>query len=169
MEIRFFYYFQQLINNSSKHTLFNYSLRLNFIHILKMHYYMKIVSLNVGEIREVPWEGKMIQTGIFKNPTNDPLGVKGINIVGDTQGNRKTHGGVDRAVYSYPMEHYNYWKKQYPDKELPFGIFGENLTTEGLIESQVNIGDIFKVGTAEIMAVQPRMPCHRLGIRFNDQ
>lgn len=130
---------------------------------------MKVVSLNVSKTIEVPWEGKMIQTGIYKKPVTRPLEIKGINVEGDDQGNRKTHGGIDRAVYAYPMEHYEYWRKQYPDKELPFGMFGENLTTTGLFEDKVHVGDIFKIGTAEIMAVQPRMPCYRLGIRFDDQ
>ena len=130
---------------------------------------MRVISLNVGKIREVPWDGKMIQTGVFKEPVNGTLEVKGINIDGDNQGNRKSHGGIDRAVYAYPMEHYEYWKSQYPNKELPFGMFGENLTTEGLFEDKVCVGDIFRIGTAEIMAVQPRMPCYRLGNRFNDQ
>ena len=130
---------------------------------------MKVISLNVSNLKEIPWDGKMIQTGIFKEPVTKALEVKGINIVGDDQGNRKTHGGPDRVVYSYAMEYYDYWNKQYPNKNLPFGMFGENLTTEGLFENKIQIGDIFKIGTAEIMAVQPRMPCYRLGIKFDDQ
>ena len=130
---------------------------------------LKVISLNVSKIREVPYDGKMIKTGIFKEPVKESLEAKGINIEGDDQGNRKTHGGIDRAIYSYPMEHYSYWKKQYPDKELPFGMFGENLTTEGLIEKDVKVGDIFRIGTVEMMAMQPRMPCYRLGFKFDDQ
>lgn len=142
---------------------------LSFIIFLKVLKQMKVVSLNVGEIRDVPWDGKIIQTGIYKQPVKGPIEVKGINIDGDNQGNRKTHGGVDRVVYAYPMEHYKFWKNQYPEKELPFGMFGENLTTEGLFENKVHVGDVFQIGTAEIMATQPRMPCYRLGIRFDDQ
>ena len=130
---------------------------------------MKVISLNVGKIREVSWDGKTIQTGVFKEPVTESLEVKGINIDGDSQGNKKSHGGIDRAVYAYPMEHYQYWKKQYPQKELPFGMFGENLTTEGVFEDKVFVGDVFRIGTAELMATQPRMPCYRLGIRFDDQ
>lgn len=130
---------------------------------------LKVVSLNVGKVKEVTYDGKTIRTGIYKKPIQEPLEAKGINIEGDDQGNRKTHGGIDRAIYSYPMEHYSYWKKQYPTKELPFGMFGENLTTEGLLEKDVKVGDIFKIGTTKIMALQPRMPCYRLGYKFDDE
>lgn len=129
---------------------------------------MKIVSLNVSLIKDIQWNGKVVKTGIYKEPTINSLEVKGVNIVGDDQADRKSHGGINKSIYAYSMEHYDYWRKQYPLKELPFGMFGENLTTEGLFEWNVNIGDTFKIGTAELIAVQPRIPCFKLGIRFND-
>ncbi len=129
----------------------------------------KIVSLNISQIKHVEWKGRTITTGIFKESTDEILDVKGVNIVGDEQADRSVHGGIDKAVYAYPVEHYPYWRKLYPDMKLPYGMFGENLTVQGLLESDVFVGDRIQIGTTELIAVQPRMPCYKLGIRFGNQ
>jgi len=127
---------------------------------------MKVVSVNVGLPREVLWKGKKISTGIFKEPVKCRVAMGTLNLDGDRQADLSVHGGVDKAVYVYPSEHYIYWKEILPDEGLPWGMFGENLTTAGLLENVVNIGDRFRVGTAEVVVTQPRMPCYKLGIKF---
>jgi MOSC domain-containing protein YiiM len=127
---------------------------------------MKIVSVNVGLPREVPWRGRTITTGIFKEPVEGSVTVRRLNLDGDRQADLSVHGGADKAVYAYPAEHYDYWQGELPDMELPWGMFGENLTTEGLLEDKVNIGDRFRIGSVALMATQPRMPCYKLGIKF---
>lgn len=127
---------------------------------------MKVISVNVGLPREVAWNGGSVMTGIFKQPVRGPVRVKRLNLIGDKQADLSVHGGPFKAVYAYPMEHYAYWHRELPDDELPPGIFGENLTTEGLHESAVHIGDRFRVGTTELVVTQPRVPCYKLGIRF---
>jgi MOSC domain-containing protein YiiM len=89
-----------------------------------------------------------------------------LNLYGDQQADLSVHGGPDKAVYAYPAEHYEYWRAELPDIELPRGIFGENLTIEGLLEDKVNIGDRFQIGSAVLMVTQPRMPCYKFGIKF---
>ncbi|MEH1944473.1 MAG: MOSC domain-containing protein [Nostoc sp.] len=127
---------------------------------------MKLISLNVGLPREVTWKGKTVSTGIFKEPVSDRLMVRSLNLDGDRQADLTVHGGLDKAVYVYPFEHYDYWRGELPDTELPLGIFGENFTTTGLREDEVNIGDRFRIGTVTLMVTQPRLPCYKLGIRF---
>lgn len=127
---------------------------------------MKILSVNVGLPREVSWKGKPVTTGIFKEPVQGRLKLRSLNLEGDGQADLTVHGGLDKAVYVYPVEHYDYWRQALPDMELPWGTFGENLTIEGLLEGDVNIGDRFRMGTAEVMVTQPRMPCYKLGIKF---
>jgi len=127
---------------------------------------MKILSVNVGLPREVSWKGKPVTTGIFKEPVQGRVKLRSLNLDGDGQADLTVHGGLDKAVYVYPVEHYDYWRQELPDMELPWGMFGENLTIEGLLEGDVNIGDRFQVGTAEVMVTQPRMPCYKLGIKF---
>ena len=129
----------------------------------------KLVSLNISQIKKVEWKGKVITTGIFKEPVSDKLNVRGVNIVGDDQADRSVHGGSDKAIYGYPMEHYHYWRNQFPDKKLPYGMFGENLTMQGLLETDVCVGDRIRIGNTELIAVQPRSPCYKLGIRFETQ
>ena len=129
---------------------------------------MKVISVNISQIKTVKWKGRLIRTGIFKEPFEGPLEVKGVNIVGDDQADRTVHGGLNKAIYSYPSEHYPYWKELYPEKDVPFGMFGENLTTVGMVEKEVNIGDTFQIGSVELIAVQPRTPCYKLGIKFAD-
>lgn len=105
-------------------------------------------------------------TGIFKEPVNAPVMLRGLNLDGDRQADLSVHGGVSKAAYAYPAEHYDYWKKELPDMPLPYGMFGENFSTEGLLEDSVNVGDRFRLGEAEVMATEPRLPCYKLGIKF---
>jgi MOSC domain-containing protein YiiM len=127
---------------------------------------MKVVSLSVGLPREVEVHGGTVLTSIFKAPVDRRLRVTTLNFEGDEQSDLSVHGGVDKAVYAYPSEHYEYWRRELPQADLHWGVFGENLTTEGLIEADVRIGDRFRVGSAEFVVTQPRMPCYKLGIRF---
>jgi MOSC domain-containing protein YiiM len=127
---------------------------------------MQVVSVNVGEPREVPWNGKSVLTGIFKKPVTGRIPVKRLNLDGDGQADLSVHGGVTKAVYAYPSEHYEYWRREYPDLEFPWGMFGENLTVEGLDENSLHIGDRLRAGTAELIVTEPRMPCFKLGVRF---
>jgi len=127
---------------------------------------MKIISVNVGTPRLVLWNGEPVSTGIFKEPVAGRVMMRTLNLDGDRQADLSVHGGPEKAVYVYPSEHYEFWKRELPDMDLPWGAFGENLTTTGLFETEINIGDKFRVGTAEVMVTQPRMPCYKLGIRF---
>ncbi|WDD36652.1 MOSC domain-containing protein (plasmid) [Nostoc sp. UHCC 0926] len=127
---------------------------------------MKLISVNVGLPREVTWKGKPVRTGIFKEPVNARVMVRELNLDGDRQADLTLHGGVDKAVYVYPFEHYEYWQSELPDTELTLGIFGENFTVIGLREEELNIGSRFKIGSVELMVTQPRFPCYKLGIRF---
>ena len=127
---------------------------------------LKLLSVNVGMPREVDWHGKIVLTSIFKSPVLSPVRVATLNLEGDQQSDLRVHGGVHKAVYAYPSEHYQFWREEIPDLDLPWGMFGENFTTEGLLEEAVHIGDRFRVGSAEFIVTQPRMPCFKLGIRF---
>jgi MOSC domain-containing protein YiiM len=130
---------------------------------------MKLVSLSVGRPRLVAWSGQTVSTGIFKAPAGGRVMLRTLNLDGDRQADLTVHGGRDKAVYAYPSEHYGYWREELPGAELPWGMFGENFTTEGLDESGVNVGDRFRVGAAEVTVTQPRMPCYKLGIKFGRQ
>jgi MOSC domain-containing protein YiiM len=127
---------------------------------------MRLVSVNVGLPREIEWRGRTVRTSIFKTPIERRLRVTLLNLEGDQQSDLSVHGGVDKAVYAYPSEHYAYWRSELPRMDLPWGAFGENLTTEGLLEENVRIGDRLRVGSAEFVVTQPRMPCFKLGLRF---
>jgi len=127
---------------------------------------MKVVSVNVGLPREVEWKGITVSTGIFKEPVAGPVMVRRDNLDGDRQADLTVHGGPNKAVYGYASEHYPYWRKQYPQMELSWGVFGENLTTEGVSEDSLHIGDTVRVGSAVLRVVQPRQPCYKLQIRF---
>ena len=127
---------------------------------------MNVLSVNVGLPRKVLYNGQIINTAIFKDPVKGPIMLRKLNLDGDRQADLTVHGGIDKAVYSYPVEHYDYWRKQFPDMDLTWGMFGENFTTEGLLEDAVNVGDQFEIGSAKIVATQPRMPCYKLGVRF---
>ncbi|HEY3827256.1 MAG TPA: MOSC domain-containing protein [Bryobacteraceae bacterium] len=135
---------------------------------------MRILSVNVGTPKQAPTGDARVPAGystvltsIFKSPVSGRVAVRGYNIEGDRQSDLTVHGGPNKAVYSYPSEHYPFWKEQLPDMDLPYGVFGENLTTEGLTEDLVRIGDQFRVGSAVLRVTQPRMPCFKLGIRFS--
>jgi MOSC domain-containing protein YiiM len=127
---------------------------------------MKIISLNVGLPREVIWRGRSVTTGIYKEPVGGRVALRKLNLDGDRQADLTVHGGEYKAVYCYPVEHYEYWKKELPEKELPMGMFGENFTVQGLFENDVHLGDRFGVGSAEVVVTQPRLPCYKLGVRF---
>jgi MOSC domain-containing protein YiiM len=127
---------------------------------------MRIISLNVGRPRLVVWDGQTVSTGIYKTPVEGRVMLRALNLDGDRQADLTVHGGPFKAAYAYPSEHYDYWRDELPGAELSWAAFGENFTTEGLEESSVNIGDRFRIGSAEVTVTQPRMPCYKLGIRF---
>jgi MOSC domain-containing protein YiiM len=127
---------------------------------------VKILSISVGRPREVESRGKRVRTSIFKEPVAGSVRARTLNLDGDEQSDLSVHGGPDKAVYLYPSEHYAYWRAQLPDMDFPFGAFGENLTSEGLSETAVHIGDLVSIGTAEFVVTQPRLPCFKLGVRF---
>ena len=127
---------------------------------------MKILSLNVGLPREVFWHGRSVTTGIYKDPVAGRVPLRKLNLEGDRQADLSVHGGESKAVYCYPVEHYAYWRNELRGPELPYGMFGENFTTEEILESEAHLGDRFSVGTAEVVVTQPRLPCYKLGVRF---
>ncbi|MDT8068419.1 MAG: MOSC domain-containing protein [Terriglobia bacterium] len=128
---------------------------------------MEVISVNVGEPRRIVWRDMTVLTAIFKQPVDGRVMVARRNLAGDRQADLRVHGGVKKAVYGYPAEHYEYWRGEFPEADLTWGNFGENLTTSGLLEDQVCIGDHLRVGSAVLMVTQPRMPCYKLAVRFN--
>ena len=131
---------------------------------------MKLLSVNIGLPRDVLWRGGTVSTGIFKAGVNARIFLRTTNLDGDRQADLSVHGGKNKAVYCYPSEHYAWWKRQLPGVALPPGSFGENFTTEGLDEISVHLGDRFRIGDAEVIVTQPRLPCYKLGIKFqNDE
>ncbi len=127
---------------------------------------MKLASVNVGLPREVVWHGINVTTGIFKQPVEGRVALRKLNLDGDRQADLTVHGGEYKAVYCYSLAHYDYWKKELPGRELPMGSFGENFTIAGLSEESVHLGDKFSVGSAEVIVTQPRLPCYKLGVKF---
>jgi MOSC domain-containing protein YiiM len=127
---------------------------------------MKLLSLNIGLPRIVESNGGPVATGIYKEPVPGAVMLRTLNLDGDRQADLSVHGGVSKAAYAYPSEHYEFWKQELPATPLPFGMFGENLTTEGLFEDSANVGDRFRIGKAEVMVTEPRLPCYKLGIKF---
>ncbi len=125
-----------------------------------------VVSVNVGRPRDVEWRGRTVRTSIWKEPVAGRVAVRRLNLEGDEQSDLSVHGGPDKAVYVYPSEHYDYWRRGLPGFGLPWGAFGENLTIHGLLEDEARIGDRLGVGSAELVVTQPRMPCYKLGVRF---
>ncbi len=125
-----------------------------------------LVSVNVGLPRSVLWKDRTVVTGIFKEPVTGPVVARRLNLDGDRQADLSVHGGADKAVYVYPAEHYEPWRRELETTELPWGMFGENLTTQGLTEDTVVIGERWQVGQAVLMVTQPRQPCYKLGVRF---
>ncbi|MGH9502631.1 MAG: MOSC domain-containing protein [Terriglobales bacterium] len=137
---------------------------------------MKLVSVNVGLPREVIWHGRSVTTGIFKEPVRGRVALRKLNLEGDRQADLTVHGGEHKAVYCYPVAYYDYWKNELPGRELPMGMFGENFTidatasgastTRGLLEDSIQLGDQFSIGSADVIVTQPRLPCYKLGVRF---
>ena len=127
---------------------------------------MKLVSVNTGLPREVTWHGTSVTTGIFKQPVQGRIALLTLNLDGDRQADLTVHGGEHKAVYCYPIEHYTVWKTGLPGWEFPMAVFGENFTTDGLLENSVHLGDQFSIGSAKVVVTQPRLPCYKLGIRF---
>jgi MOSC domain-containing protein YiiM len=125
-----------------------------------------VASVNVGLPREVLWHGKPITTGIWKEPVSGQVTVRRLNLDGDRQADLRVHGGADKAVYAYPSEYYELWSRERPELDFGAGRFGENLTTEGLLDTDVSVGDRFRIGTAELVVTQPRLPCFKLGLRM---
>lgn len=127
---------------------------------------MRVVSVNVGLPREVVWRGKPVTTGIYKEPVTGRVPLRRTNLDGDRQADLRVHGGPEKAVYAYPSEFYELWSRERPELVFGPGTFGENLTTEGLLDGDVSIGDRFRFGTAELVVTQPRLPCFKLGIKM---
>ncbi len=127
---------------------------------------MRIVSVNVGLPRRILWKGRTVDTGIFKAPVEGRCAVKRLNLEGDRQADLTVHGGPNKAVYAYPIEHYDFWRDFLAVTDLPMGAFGENLTTEGLTEENVHIGNRIQIGTTELVVTQPRQPCYKLAAKF---
>lgn len=130
---------------------------------------MKVISTNIGETKEVSWRGKAVQTGIFKSSVDSGIFLGNSDVVDDHVVDRRYHGGEFKACYLYSADHYTHWSELYPDKDMPYGMFGENLTVEGLDETEMTIGSTYRVGKALIQVSEPREPCFKLGIRFDDQ
>ena len=129
---------------------------------------MRLISVNVGLPRPVPYQDGIVSTGIYKESVAGPVWVRRLNLDGDGQADLKVHGGEHKAVYAYPLEHYAFWSRELGRNDLGYGQFGENLTVEGLLEEQVNIGDVYRIGKALLQVSQPRAPCFKLGIRMGD-
>ncbi|GAA4498070.1 MOSC domain-containing protein [Hymenobacter ginsengisoli] len=127
---------------------------------------MQLQSVNISLPQEVPWQGKLVRTSIFKQPIAGAVAVQAEHLAGDGQADLRVHGGRDKAVYAYPQEHWAYWQQVLPAAQLVPGAFGENLTTTGLLEAEVRVGDCFQIGTVVLLAVQPRQPCFKLAIRL---
>jgi len=127
---------------------------------------MKLISVNCGLPKEVLWHGQVVTTSIYKEPVEGRVALRTLNLDGDRQSDLTVHGGKDKAVYCYQLSHYDYWKAEMRDRPLPPGAFGENFTIDGPGEDSIHIGDRFAIGSAEVVVTQPRMPCYKLGIRF---
>jgi len=127
---------------------------------------VKLISLNVARPRLTIYKGATINTGIFKKPVSGRIALRPLNLDGDQQADLSVHGGPYKAVYAYPSEHYGYWRGELPKTDLSWGAFGENFTTEGLGEDELHVGDRFRIGSAVLMARQPRMPCYKLAARL---
>ena len=126
----------------------------------------RLLSVNVARPRLIQWQGATLSTGIFKEPVQGRVRLRALNLDGDKQADLSVHGGRDKAVYVYPSEHYEYWRRELGVSELSWGAFGENFTSEGLLEDEVKVGDRFRIGTAVVMVTQPRVPCFKLAARF---
>jgi len=127
----------------------------------------RVLSVNIGSVREVAWQGQVVHTGIYKDPVDGRVALRGVNFAGDDQGDRRVHGGPDKAVYAYAREDYEFWHEQ-TGIETPPGLFGENLTVQGLDLSFAIVGERWAVGSTVLEVAQPRLPCYKLGLRMGD-
>lgn len=127
---------------------------------------MRVVSVNVGLPREALWKRRIVLTGIFKEPVEGRVMARRLNLDGDRQADLTLHGGPEKAIYVYPADYYHAWRKELPDMDIPWAMFGENLTVEGLRDDTVHIGDQFRIGSALFVVTQPRLPCYKLGLKF---
>jgi MOSC domain-containing protein YiiM len=127
---------------------------------------VNLISVNVAGPHLTVYKGATINTGIFKKPVNGRIALRTLNLKGDRQADLTVHGGSNKAVYGYPFEHYDFWRQELPEANLPMGAFGENFTTEGLREDELHIGDRYQIGSAIVMVRQPRMPCYKLAAKF---
>lgn len=128
---------------------------------------MNVVSVQIGQPREIQWRGDIVRTSIFKSPVKGPVMIRRYHVEGDAQANLKVHGGRDKAVYAYPAEHYDFWRVELPERSFAWGNFGENLTTRGLAEDDLQLGDTIRVGEAVLQVTEPRLPCSNLNVRFD--
>jgi ferredoxin-NADP reductase/MOSC domain-containing protein YiiM len=128
----------------------------------------RLLSVNVGQPREIAWRGKIVYTSVWKGPVQVPRMVRRLNIDGDAQGDLHGHGGEQRAVFVYQMDSYHYWERELARSDFTFGQFGENFTVEGLADSEVCIGDRYRIGSALFEVTQPRVTCYRVGIRMDE-
>jgi MOSC domain-containing protein YiiM len=127
---------------------------------------MKLICVNTGLPREAVWHSMTVTTGIYKEPVKGRVTLRKLNLDGDRQADLTVHGGEFKAVYCYPLLHYDYWRAQLPGKDLPLAVFGENFTIDNFVEDSIHLGDRFAVGSAQVIVTQPRLPCYKLGIRF---
>ena len=133
---------------------------------MQQHSFMRVVSVNVGLPREVYWKGRIVSTGIFKEPVAGRVIARRLNLDGDRQADLSVHGGPEKAIYVYPTDYYHAWRKKLPEMDLPWAMFGENLTVEGLRDDTVHIGDQFRIGSTLVVVTQPRLPCYKLALKF---
>nr|WP_319510268.1 MOSC domain-containing protein [uncultured Draconibacterium sp.] len=129
---------------------------------------MKIISTNIAKPKTITWKGKEVPTGLYKFSVDGGISLGNQDVLHDHVMDRRYHGGIDKACYLYSSDHYEFWKQLYPDLEMPWGMFGENLSVEGLQEKEVNIGDTYKIGDVLVQVTQPRQPCFKLQFRFDD-
>jgi MOSC domain-containing protein YiiM len=130
---------------------------------------MKIISVNLGELKVINYKGKIVETGIFKYPVNQPVFLGTEVVKNDAVIDRKHHGGVEKAVYGYSENHYEYWKELHPNLDWDYGMLGENLTISNLEETEIFVGNTYKLGEVLLEVTKPREPCYKLGIRFGTQ
>jgi MOSC domain-containing protein YiiM len=130
---------------------------------------MEIVSTNIGAAKTIVWQNKEVTTGIFKAPVEQALLLESSDVKEDVVVDRESHGGLDKAVYLFSADRYEYWKEKYPNLEWNYGMFGENLTVKNCNEEEIFIGSTYQVGTAIVQVAQPRQPCYKLGVRFKTQ
>ncbi|MBE0422783.1 MAG: MOSC domain-containing protein [Lutibacter sp.] len=130
---------------------------------------MKVISVSLGERKVLNYKGKIVETGVFKFPVNQPIFLGTEDVKNDAVIDRKHHGGIEKAVYGYSQNHYAYWKALYPNLDWNYGMFGENLTISNLEETEIFIGNTYKLGEVLLEVTKPREPCYKLGIRFGTQ